>query len=743
MQITDEELYPIGQFTSMSHWERALAFRGRIAYFAPYVLLVLVAAMNLVPFAEIKNTVEEGGEVVYSTTVRLHPDHAVEVVYSETSEEELEPFGGEVTTKTSVEDAYVTSFFEGVPELAESVDERLNQVTFWVLLVVVIGFTAKNRGKGLQIGTASFSDRRAIQGAVMALISVLLLLVVGSIFSDFGTLDEEIKEEIEDDEDIATFNDGAWGAIVEETTEDESNSAVKWSPSWMFYFALLTLLVSLAAAVAGLSTLMPGLDVDEVPVWPQGEAPAFLDKDFTTAWFSAVVIAVLVAMLAPWYSIDQTWTLSEETEPNQFDNSTHDLGWSLNPFYTVLVNDTGLFNGGSGEIDREISGYQERYELESMAPVLLGLRWPLVFSLVVLAGWGTAHFWPTARDELNLGKERTGLVFVAGLALILTLSSIGDFEESMTSEVGTDLVELSPMLNSTFRHSGVQDLFRGQSFSSDFEFSGDNWVSINAQMKWGPSFGFLAVSALPWLVLGAFSSAMTPRFLERFSEESDGTVDDPLFDRERWAVKPVVATLVGVLLISTLGAFPISSLNDVSDAAPAGMYQWSLDWTRTDGNIDQNAMLADGESRTFTINSVDAAIGNTTFFYYFINCGEGSTGTLTDNPDELQFVVSPPSGADTGGMVLSGTITCSSFGTVVDDNAEGEVYLPNEEYAPDEATYLSYIEFLNPLDGEWSVEVTATVNGGETPLDNDPDLSVQVGMNLGGYDGFTAQQLGD
>ncbi|MGB0236722.1 MAG: hypothetical protein ACPF93_06490, partial [Poseidonia sp.] len=70
---------------------------------------------------------------------------------------------------------------------------------------------------------------------------------------------------------------------------------------------------------------------------------------------------------------------------------------------------------------------------------------------------------------------------------------------------------------------------------------------------------------------------MTPRFLDRFSEEWDGTVDDSLFDRERWSVKPVVATLAGVLLMSTLGAFPISSLNDVSDAAPAGMYQWSLD----------------------------------------------------------------------------------------------------------------------------------------------------------------------
>ncbi|MCH1616852.1 MAG: hypothetical protein L7R83_05010, partial [Candidatus Poseidonia sp.] len=280
----------------MSRWEKALTFRGRVAYFAPYVLLLLVAAMNLVPFAEIKSTTQEDGEVVSSSTVKLHPDHAVNVVYSENSEEELEPFGGDVTTKTSVEDGFIaTTFFDGVPELAESVDERLNQVTFWVLLLVVIGFATKNRGKGLQIGTASFSDRRAIQGAVMAFISVLLLLMVGSIFSDFGSLKEEIREDIEDDEDLASFNEGAWGAIVQETTEEGIDNAVKWSPSWMFYFALLTLFVSLAAAVAGLSTLMPELDVDEVPVWPQGEAPAFLDKDFTTAWFGAAIIAVLVA----------------------------------------------------------------------------------------------------------------------------------------------------------------------------------------------------------------------------------------------------------------------------------------------------------------------------------------------------------------------------------------------------------------------------------------------------------------
>ena len=724
----------------MDRWQKALTFRGRVAYFAPYVLLLLVAAMNLVPFAEITSTTEEDGAVVSSSTTKLHPDHAVNVFYSENSEEEREAFGGDITTKTSVEDGFVANaFFEGIPQLAKSVDERVNQVTFWVLLVVVIGFTAKNSGKGLQIGTASFSDRRAIQGAVMAFISVLMLLMVGSIFSDFGTLDEEVKEDIENDEDLASFNEGAWGAIVQETTEDGIDNAVKWGPSWLFYFALLALFVSLAAAVAGLSTLMSGLDVDEVPVWPRGEAPAFLNKDFTTAWFGAVVIAVLVAVLAPWYSIDQTWAVSEEPEPGQFSNSTHDLGWSLNPFYTVLVNDTGLFNGGSGETDREISGYQDRYELESTAPILLGLRWPLVFSLLMLAGWGTAHFWSKARDELNLGKERTGLVFVAGLAFILALSNIGEFEGSMTSEAGTDLVELSPMLNSTFRHSGVQDLFRGQSFSSDFDFDGEKFVFTSAEMVWGPSFGFLAVSALPWLFLGAFSSTMTPRFLDRFSEEWDETVDDSLFDRERWTVKPVVATLVSVLLISTLGAFPISSLNDVSDAAPAGMYQWSLDWTSTFEENDESATLVDGESRTFTINSFDVGIGNTTVFSYFIYCDEGSTGTITDNPDEVQYVISPPSGADTGGMALSGALTCGTL-TIVDDYVESEVYLPNEEYAPDEATYLSYIEFLNPFDGEWSIEVTATVRGGETPLDNDPDLFVQVYMSLRGYDGFTAEQ---
>lgn len=68
------------------------------------------------------------------------------------------------------------------------------------------------------------------------------------------------------------------------------------------------------------------------------------------------------------------------------------------------------------------------------------------------------------------------------------------------------------------------------------------------------------------------------------------------------------------------------------------------------------------------------------------------------------------------------------------------MYLPDEEDAPDEASYLSCIEFIKPYDGEWSVEVTATVEGGATPLDNDPDLSVQVGMIIGGCDGFTAEQ---
>lgn len=732
----------------MSRFVRSLSLRGRVAFFAPYVLLILVAFMHLAPFAEIESIESVNGEVTDSSNTKLYPDYAENTFYSKNTEDSLEAFGGRTTEKTQLEDAAVArTFFEEIPELGESVDERLSHITALVLLMAIIGFAARNSGRSLRIGTASFSDRRAIQGAIMTYVAVVMLMLVGSIATDFGTLDEDFREAIEEDEEIASFDDGAWGHITSEMTEGGLEQEVNWSPSWLFYIGFLAFLVAILAAIAGLSTLLPGLDIEEAPIWPQGQAPTLLERDFTPIWFGIIVGAVVLAVFSPWYTVDQTWVVNEEVKINEYENTTYELGWSMSPFYVSFLNDTGLFEGGESKTELNIDGYQDRFELKNIAPIMLDLRWPMVFMSLLMIGWCVAYFWPKAKEELGLSRDQTGMMFILGVGFILLLSSnIGGFENTMTEEAGSDLQRLTPVLNYTFSHGDVQDMFRGQSFAVDVDFR-DTEESVlrtvtSASMEWGPSFGFLAASALPWLLLGGLASTTVQRVLQRLDEEQDEQ-EGAWVEWDVWGAKPVMATLVGILLVSTLGAFPLSALNDASSSAPPGMYQWSLDWTSTSKTIDEFVELADGESRTYSMDTVNLNLGNVSFYGYSVACSEGSTGLLTDELDEIEYVVTPPAAADIGAMQLSGVLSCPPTGESAGDGAESEANLPSEEYAPNEETYLSYIEFPNPFEGEWRLEVTASVNGGATPADNDPDVAVQVYISLRGYDGFTAQQLGD
>lgn len=732
----------------MSRFVRSLGLRGRMAFFAPYVLLILVASMHLAPFAEIESIESVNGEVTDSSNTKLYPDYAENTFYSKNTEDSLEAFGGKTTEKTQLEDAAVArTFFEEIPELGESVDERLSHITALVLLMAIIGFAARNSGRSLRIGTASFSDRRAIQGAIMAYVAVVMLMLVGSIATDFGTLDEDFREEIEEDEEIDSFDDGAWGHITSEMTEGGLEQEVNWSPSWLFYIGFLAFLVAILAAIAGLSTLLPGLDIEESPIWPQGHAPTLLERDFTPIWFGIIVGAVVLAVFSPWYTVDQTWVVNEEVKINEYENTTYELGWSMSPFYVSFLNDTGLFEGGESKSELNIDGYQDRFELKNIAPIMLDLRWPMVFMSLLMIGWCVAYFWPKAKEELGLSRDQTGMMFILGVGFILLLSSnIGGFENTMTEEAGSDLQRLTPVLNYTFSHGDVQDMFRGQSFAVDVDFR-DTEESVlrtvtSASMEWGPSFGFLAASALPWFLLGGLASTTAQRVLQRLDEEQDEQ-EGAWVEWDVWGTKPVMATLVAILLVSTLGAFPLSAINDASSSAPPGMYQWSLDWTSTSKTIDEFVELADGESRTYSVDTMNLNLGNVSFYGYSVACSEGSTGLLTDELDEIEYVVTPPAAADIGAMQLSGVLSCPPTGESAGDGAESKANLPSEEYAPNEETYLSYIEFPNPFEGEWRLEVTASVNGGATPADNDPDVAVQVYISLRGYDGFTAQQLGD
>ena len=708
----------------MQWLERVLPQRKRVAFVAPFVLLILLAGLHMVPFASINDKTVVSGEISEETTTKFYPDTVVVEDYNDGTAETFAPFGGS-TTETFEYEAY-GDFLEDIEDVAENTDSRIATLTMLMFLMAIVGLST--RGQPLDLH--EYVNWRTVAGSVMALMAIMFFLLAKDIQTGFGNSIEDSVEPLFEDEELTALNEGAWGKAVIEPSET-TTLTFSWGPSWMYWFAVLGFLAGTIGAFAALSHLHPRFESEEKPIWPDGELPAWLTGDHSTLWFGAVFCAVLVAVVAPWYSIDQTWIKSEGVG-EVYTNSTYELGWTLSPFYAHFANDTGLFIGEEGEKESGFSSYSTMYELDAMAPILLSLRWPLILSAALLGGWATTRFVGQVRERVNISEHQRNMVFAGAIVFVMMFSATADFERIMTRNAEEDLAGMSPMLNSTFVHRGAQDTFSGQSFDIDFDFNGNAFITDFAAMEWGPSWGFLGFSLLPWLGAGLLCSIGLPNWLERRQADE---AKEPVFDAELWKAKPVMAMLVSVMLVSLLASFPPSSLGDGASAAPGSLSQWDLDYNyRGDGQYT-NQILEDGQTFQLTTDTDAQDFGNVTSVEFSYSCDEGQSGLLSDEPDEVDFTITPPAEVDTYSETLSGTLQCPSSGTF---RVSSEVILPNDEYAATAEAYLSLIEIINPLGGTWTVEFTARTNSGGTALDADNELYFEMYYDFTGLDGFTA-----
>jgi len=192
---------------------------------------------------------------------------------------------------------------------------------------------------------------------------------------------------------------------------------------------------------------------------------------------------------------------------------------------------------------------------------------------------------------------------------------------------------------------------------------------------------------------------------------------------------------VSVMLVSLLASFPPSSLGDGASAAPGSLSQWDLDYNYRGDSQYVSQILEDGQTFQLTTDTEAQNYGNVTSVGFSYYCDEGQQGLLSDEPDEVDFTITPPAGVDPYGETLSGTLQCPSSG---DFMLNSDVFLPNNEYAATAEAYLSLIEITNPLSGTWTIEFTAKVNSGGTALDADNDLDFEMYYDFTGLDGFTA-----
>ena len=76
----------------MQWLERVLPQRKRVAFVAPFVLLILVVGLHMVPFASLSDKAEVSGELSEETTSKFYPDTVVVEDYNDGTAETFAPF---------------------------------------------------------------------------------------------------------------------------------------------------------------------------------------------------------------------------------------------------------------------------------------------------------------------------------------------------------------------------------------------------------------------------------------------------------------------------------------------------------------------------------------------------------------------------------------------------------------------------------------------------------------------------
>jgi hypothetical protein len=499
--------------------------------------------------------------------------------------------------------------------------------------------------------------------------------------------------------------------------------------------------ICLLGSIANLSYLKEDLEIEDEPVWFKSDSPPeFISKKLPHLGGYLVTATILLAMIAvvsPWYQIGQTW--EGETSvfgENETTNSTHEISWALSPFYVGFSNDTGIELGSEGETSFSIDSYSTHHELENMAPLMLSLRWPMI-CVGLIGFFYLAKKLSTKLDD-NMGGTPNGWTVLILIGMIVALQfGTGEFEKETARVAEDDLDDISPSWLVETYNPYAEDTTYGQAYSFGTIFEENYTAIFSIENTWSMGIGFYAAGAFLWLGLSAMAISFAPQAFKSLNEGD--SVFEGRFDKEVWSGRPAIAGMIAILLTASLGAGMGELVIDSESGAPQGLYEWDVNYTRNDGYVTDSAVMSDGESKTWEIDSSEMAKGNATAFVLYISCDEGSQGAVSDNEDSMSWTLTPPAQTDASESTLSGQFGCGGFEmeysefyatfSVPEDGTLGET----------KQDVLSQISWDNMADGIWTLKVIAEVNDGSLPLSNDPDLNMDFEVYLTAYDAFDAE----
>ena len=710
--------------------------RARLAYWSPLVALLLVGLLNVTPFAGTDSSIGIDGESSEENmnSVDFYPNEYVETQPFTEDNDDTGAFGGEITERLPYENS--GDYIGEIGEIGQELSSRIAVMTTLSLFMFIIGFSCRNH----QLNANRFMNGKTLTGLGLAVIALFSALIIITILGDFADVQNNQWEEVLVDEDLEDVNEGAWGGFsIPMGDEMESEFIISWAPGALFWVSLMLVLVAGIGAATNLSYLRFEAEQDERPVWSNEKGPNWFHLDWTKAAFGAIAIAGMVALFAPWYQIDQEWFVSESDDTGAYSNSTHELAWTMTPFSVSLTNDTGLFEEGDGEQTTEKSSYSERYELTETSPTLMGLRAPLVCMFLLTLAWVAFQATSQTAERIGGSKEHWSLILMSMIMVVVLLSNIPSFEKDMSRNLEDDLPELSPALNFTFQHSNTEDAFSGKSFTTrnEWSWSSEGQTTRSASMEWGPSWGYYAIQVIPFLFISALCMRFGPEVVETFNLNESFSM--PSVDKEVWTAKPVVAVMVASLLVTVIGVGPGQFIENLSSGAPEELHQWQLDYEYSNYNDESTKVMNDQETLVLTYDTAELGMENTVAVMLEFRCNEGDQGVITDFTDEINWDITAPDGVNTEEMTLSGTGTCS--GSWYQEWLQSEIVTPDPEtYASTEQAYIDLVEIINPLDGVWTLTLTAAINEGFDPLSSDSNLNVEYFNSFSSVENFTAEK---
>lgn len=635
-------------------------------------------------------------------------------------------------------------------ETAETIERR----TGWLLpltLILIAGAIDRMRPGGL-------TDRwpAVMEGLMAASALVLVIAAAGAIVATSGLGDGAIELlDLEDEMSDAALFDGWSGELqIDGQVYDETAT---WRPGLMWWLLLLTVAVGLPLVILHALELWPdAAAATSTRAFPSGREDFAWDEgaervDLGTAELAPrgvsialahavpalallALVAVIFALMAPWFSVDQTWHLDTDgdtlREPTTFE-------WDVDPWEVEHLNNTLLAeaNRTQAEYEREDLSFDEDTDLDLVTDVIDGVRWPLIVAmlalLTVLIMW--QPWWPVLA---NVGGDLRGwMVLGLGVTFLVLLWGVGDIEGDLAAAWADDSFSVAPGDEVVFFASETANVsIAGHEFGTGAVANGSGEDPVVVETQWSAGWGLGAANVAQTfagigLLLALGSAATWPRQQDSEMVPQSWLEDDPWVAWRDWDA-PVAWGVAGFLVLLLLLGGGAAGLLFGGGGNALPERTWRVTFPSDNGGDQETTTVNDGDSTEFRLGSAGLGLENVTLAQIQVQCQEGTPGFPLDAGDSMDVTITPPPS-----FVPSEAPTWTFTDVNCNAGFINQVY--EAAHAPQsnfvnvraEDADAAVAPFVNhSAEGNWTVEVSITTAAGIAS--NDPSASVTIRIDL-------------